>query len=138
LFDARSGNRAGHVITCRPGRLTTHFEGVEFRCPCDCRRIFVSFELVNLLERLRRQVEAPIVIESGYRCPVHNAEVGGDDRSLHTLGLAADITIPGLTIVELHALARSYWLGDRRGGVGFYPGHVHLDVGNAREWNEMP
>lgn len=37
---------------------------------------------------------APIIISSGYRCPVLNARVGGSERSQHMTGQAADFTAP--------------------------------------------
>ena len=35
---------------------------------------------------LRERVGAPIIVTSGYRCPVHNANVNGVPNSQHVLG----------------------------------------------------
>jgi len=37
----------------------------------------------------------PIKINSGYRCPEHNADVKGRPLSYHLSGQAADIAFPG-------------------------------------------
>ena len=44
--------------------------------------------------------EAPLIISSGYRCPVLNLKVGGVYASQHTLGEAADIPVPDLAIAR--------------------------------------
>lgn len=70
------------------------------------------FELTNLhrvaavLEQIRDLVGGPVVVSSGYRSPAVNAAVGGASSSAHLLGLAADITAPGLAPKKLAALIR--------------------------------
>lgn len=46
------------------------------------------------LEPLRQALGLPILISSGYRCPLLNAAVKGVQNSQHIRGEAADITIP--------------------------------------------
>lgn len=53
--------------------------------------------VANILDPLRRIVDRPIVVSSGFRSKQVNRLVGGADTSQHTFGEAADITIPGLT-----------------------------------------
>lgn len=48
----------------------------------------------EVLEPLRSFVGGPIVISSGYRCNALNVKVGGAYASQHTLGEAADISLP--------------------------------------------
>jgi hypothetical protein len=48
---------------------------------------------LNLLETLRRYIDLPFTISSGYRSPVLNTLVGGSKTSYHTKGLAFDIQI---------------------------------------------
>lgn len=57
--------------------------------------------LAETLERVRALVGQPLVVSSGYRCPDLNRWVGGSSTSAHTLGLAADITCPGVAPREL-------------------------------------
>lgn len=48
----------------------------------------------RVLEPLRAQVNEPIIISSGYRCPALNKAVGGAANSQHTRGEACDIYLP--------------------------------------------
>ena len=48
--------------------------------------------LARSLEAIRSLLQRPLLISSGFRSPVLNAEVGGSRTSHHTLGLAADFT----------------------------------------------
>jgi len=48
---------------------------------------------VQVLEPLRQQVNEPIIISSGYRCPELNKLVGGAKNSQHMTGEAADISL---------------------------------------------
>jgi hypothetical protein len=50
--------------------------------------------LAEMLERIRSTLGAPVIVTSGYRCPVLNAAVGGRTSSDHTGGHAADIVAP--------------------------------------------
>ena len=45
----------------------------------------------EVLEPLRRHLDRPVVISSGYRCKKLNDLVGGSKNSQHTKGQAADI-----------------------------------------------
>lgn len=132
--DDVSGSFSSFRIATGPGRLSDHFSGAEFRCPC-CERIFVALELVEELNRFRGIVEGPVIVDSGYRCPVRNRAVDGSLRSLHTLGLGADVTVIGMHMPNLYHAAKLAWLDQGVGGVGYYDGHVHLDVGRVREWD---
>lgn len=51
----------------------------------------------EVLEPLRRHLDHPVIISSGYRCPKLNKAVGGVRNSQHMTGEAADIHIPNLT-----------------------------------------
>lgn len=53
--------------------------------------------VAQLLEQVRALVGGPINVSSGYRSPALNKAVGGAVNSAHVLGLAADITAPGLS-----------------------------------------
>ena len=47
------------------------------------------------LEMVRALLQAPIIINSGYRSPTVNRAVGGAANSQHLTGQAADIICPG-------------------------------------------
>jgi len=97
--------------------------------------------LLDLLARLRGQLETtePVSVISGYRSPVTNAMLRGENvhsgvasKSLHMQGMAIDIRIAGRSLANVHDAA----LGLRGGGVGYYPtsDFVHVDVGRVRRW----
>jgi hypothetical protein len=46
----------------------------------------------NVLDPAREAYGHPIYVNSGFRCPLHNAAVGGVSKSQHIEGQAADIT----------------------------------------------
>lgn len=55
----------------------------------------------HVLQPLRDALQRPIVVSSGYRSPVLNSAVGGASSSAHMRGQAADITVPGVPVVEV-------------------------------------
>ena len=74
------------------GDLTKNFSRREFACHC-CGEVKVDMRLVQALQKLRELSGAPIRVVSGYRCPRHNAEVGGAPSSYHLRGMVADAAI---------------------------------------------
>lgn len=52
---------------------------------------------LTVLEPLREFAAQPVIISSGYRCSALNIKVGGVYASQHTLGEAADISLPKTT-----------------------------------------
>jgi len=56
---------------------------------------------VNVLEPLRKYLNKPIHISSGYRSEKLNKLIGGATKSQHIEGKAADIYVEGLTTEEL-------------------------------------
>jgi uncharacterized protein YcbK (DUF882 family) len=82
-----------------------HFSDKELACP-HCGVNGTTQEIVDALEELRTHIGKPITVTSGYRCPEHNAAVGGAPSSQHMLGLAADILVPGMSASDLETAAR--------------------------------
>ena len=75
-------------------RLSDHFDSDEFACH-HCGEVQVNPKLIELLEQLRYNIGGyPLTINSGYRCPTHNRNVGGVSNSQHVLGNAADVACP--------------------------------------------
>jgi uncharacterized protein YcbK (DUF882 family) len=99
-------------------------------------------KLFDLLHELSGTLETdrPYHVISGYRSPVTNemlrqrggAQTGVAGRSLHMVGKAIDIRLPGVALAHLRGAARSLKLG----GVGYYPASnfVHVDTGRVRTW----
>ena len=86
------------------GDLSAHFSKSEFACHC-CGQMKIDNALIVALEHLRALAGSPIVVHDGYRCPEHNQEVGGVSNSEHTRGMAADISISGLSLQQMYELA---------------------------------
>jgi uncharacterized protein YcbK (DUF882 family) len=59
-----------------------------------------------MLEEVRALVGKPIHVSSAYRSPAVNIAVGGSKNSAHMRGLAADITVSGMTAKALALLIR--------------------------------
>lgn len=119
-------------------QLSPHFRLVEFRCRgSECAGLFpeyISPALVILLEKLRSRFNAPLRIQSGFRCKAHNKEVGGSANSRHMHGDGADIRIHGIQ-PSMVANAAEELVGDT-GGVGRYARRfTHVDVrGSKARW----
>jgi len=99
----------------------------------------IDLSLMDLLFALRLKLDndEPFHIISGYRSPATNAALHKHSQkvapnSLHVLGKAIDIRLPGCGLPNLRRAA----LDLQAGGVGYYPrsGFIHLDVGPVRSW----
>jgi hypothetical protein len=70
-----------------------NFQLSEFTCKhCGAGADIVKPELLTQLQVLRDLVARPMAVNCGYRCPEHNAAVGGAHNSAHLSGQAADIS----------------------------------------------
>ena len=71
-----------------------YFRMEEFKCKCCGQVDFpenIKALVENVLDPAREKLGKPIVVNSGYRCPKHNLEVGGVVNSQHMKGEAADL-----------------------------------------------
>lgn len=106
-----------------------YFKKSEFACK-DCGAIVaMSNDLIGVLTDIRVAVGKPVIIDSGYRCPEHNAAVGGQKNSQHLLAKAADFKIEGYSGRQLQALATTY-SKNRIGGLGRsdHANYLHIDT----------
>ena len=124
--------------------MTKNFKLKEFECKCGCDMPLEVYEniikLASQLQFLRDYTGRPITINSAYRCPEHNAKVGGSKTSQHLLGKAADITIQSLKPAEVFVLIEDLIdMGHMlQGGLGLYEekGFVHYDIRKTKaRWN---
>ncbi len=74
-------------------QLTEHFNVQEFRCKCGGNHdTKLDTVLADKLEKLHNALDcSKIIINSGYRCPTHDRNVGGSGAGQHVNGCAADI-----------------------------------------------
>jgi uncharacterized protein YcbK (DUF882 family) len=144
FFNTHTGERLKTAYCCdgeyQPEALARiDFILRDFRCneikPIDPGLLDLLHELGGTLG-----VDQPFHIISGYRSPATNSllrarggsHTGVASRSLHMVGQAVDIRVPGVKLDHLRAAARSLKLG----GVGYYPSSnfVHVDTGRVRFW----
>lgn len=87
----------------------------------------------NVLEPARRKLGKPIIVNSGFRCPLHNGRVGGATASQHMKGEAADLRIDG----KPEELARVIVANGKYDQLILYPTFVHVSWkkagGNRKE-----
>ena len=90
--------------------------------------------LVNKIKSIEGHYGKPAIVTSGFRETQENRLAGGARGSMHTSCQAADIQVEGVSKNDLAGYLRS--LPDR-GGVGTYchTESVHIDTGEARDWN---
>jgi len=107
--------------------LSENFARHEFHCKGrSCCGGVGPMDLLFLeaLQQMRDRTGTPIIVNSGFRCAVHNRAVGGSTNSQHCKGLAADIRSNSLSPEELARLALEIPLLK---GVGLYSTFVHVD-----------
>ena len=104
------------------------------RCSLTGRETKMSVKLIELLDAVEDKFgKKGLILLSGYRTPKLNCHtLGAVKHSLHMLGWAADIKVPGYSSTKVKKYAQKLWVG----GVGYYPykGFTHLDVGKPRYW----
>lgn len=114
-----------------------YFSQAELECKgmdCNCEYPGMDRELMTKLDALRDRF-GPIVINSGYRCAIHNQAVGGGPGSYHKKGMAGDIRAQRAAVtpkVIYDYLDSKY---PEQYGLGLYKNFVHFDTrpGYARK-----
>lgn len=144
LFNTHTGERLRTAYCCngayqpeallRINYILRDFRQNEIK-PIDPALLDLLYELGGTLGS-----DQPFHVISGYRSPATNsllrgksgAHTGVATQSLHMVGKAIDIRLPGVTLGHLREAARSLKLG----GVGYYPASnfVHVDTGRVRQW----
>ena len=123
----------------RTGWRWPHFAPGELACRCAGRgcagEYFHEPRLLDALEQLRADVDRPLRINSGRRCRLHNAAVGGAPLSMHRLRVAVDVSVAGWGDEARRRLLRTArTLGF--GGFGYARSFLHLDLrARPAEWD---
>lgn len=121
-------------------KVSKYFTRQELECPC-CHQLatetgaisrddFIIF--LDKLDELREACGFALVGSSSYRCPIHNAAIGGAAKSRHLVGDAIDIAIRGEQAYTLLSNAfRLGWtgVGVNQKGEGRF---IHLDLRNTK------
>lgn len=108
------------------GDLSPHFSTKEFACP-HCGKAPIDKALLAGLELLRAAANRQVHVLSGYRCPEHNKQVGGQSNSMHIVGKAADVQVDQLNAIQTLELVKQINVFT---GYGLYVGEhfVHVDT----------
>ncbi len=118
------------------GYVSPHFRETEFACNhCGSLGDGVNMDLVDILEKTRTDLGGRVVtLNSAYRCPLHNAAVGGARNSQHLYGTAVDIVVDGVAPKAVYSYFQK--LFPNRYGLGQYNSFTHFDVrkGGAARW----
>lgn len=122
-------------------QLTKNFNIVEFAChdgsPVPDELIPNVQELANNIQVLRDEIGEALHVNSGYRTPSYNKQVGGKPLSQHLKAKASDLTCKSLTPKQLAAKIEKLIAAKKmkQGGLGIYPGFVHYDIrGTKARW----
>ena len=107
-------------------KLSANFSVKEFACKDGSDVVFVSPDLVEILQKIREHFGKSVTVNSGYRTVTYNQKVDGAAYSQHLYGMAADITVKGVDPKAVAAFAET--LLPNTGGIGIYPTFTHVDV----------
>ncbi len=91
-----------------------NFKPEEFACK-HCKKEGITAEIMDIMQGIRTDLDSPIFISSGYRCPQHPVEQEKDRPGEHTLGMAIDIICHGGRALKIIQFAQAR--GVRRIGV---------------------
>ena len=123
-------------------QLTKNFKKSEFDSKDGAEMPKEVLENIKMLSKyvqlIRNEIGVPLVINSGYRSPKHNAKVGGVKNSYHVQGKASDLKPKGITPKQLYDVIIKLIKGGviYNGGVGLYDTFVHYDIGGkGRRWD---
>ena len=115
-------------------KLSSNFKTTELDCRgtgC-CSNTLIDKQLVIYLQKIRNHFNKPVIINSGYRCAIHNKAVGGARYSKHIQGKAADIVVKGIAAKDVAKYCEA--LGIK--GIGLYATFVHIDTRSTKSFWE--
>lgn len=128
-----------------------YFKLSEFINSATAKRLNIdnmpTFEIVDNLNRLadyldgiRAKLGIPILVTSGYRCPMLNKAVGGVANSQHLKGLAADLVCADMKSLE-NVLRETggfdQLIREHRKGCNKYWLHVSVCPHNGKPRNQI-
>lgn len=121
-------------------KMAKYFKEEEFCCK-HCGQLpenGIDERLLAVLDEAREQAGSPLIVSSGYRCFVHNKNIGGASQSYHVKGTAADVYSNVLDVHSLKNIIKEAMINQNlQGGLQEYTDQefVHVDVrGHWAEW----
>jgi len=122
-------------------KISPHFYMNEVACRDRNRTLPTGAALASaervaeLMERIRQFFgNLPITVNSWYRTPEYNKQVGGAKNSQHVLGRAVDFTVEGIKPAEVQKCLSAVVKELGIGGLGCYDRFTHVDIGKRRTW----
>jgi len=109
-----------------------YFSQEELECP-HCQKCPMDANFMARLVAVRRELGFPLNINSGYRCSVHNKNVGGKAASKHLLGRAVDIKLDMSEENQIRLL--SSLIDHGLHGIGVAKTFIHADDYSKRLWS---
>ena len=115
---------------------TKNFKVDEFACK-HCGENKIAQDVLDMAQVIRDELDVPVKVNSGYRCEVHNKNVGGVKASRHTKGHAADLS----SSVGAKAMFRAIQKLHKDGKLpmlGYcicYPSFCHVDIDKRASGN---
>lgn len=110
--------------------LAANFIVKELMSP-GARYARISPNLIKALQATRTRLGAPLKIESGYRHPALNTQLGGDMLSEHMTGRAATLRSTSSAIRPIDIARAALLSVDEEIGLGLGPTSLHLNVAGA-------
>jgi uncharacterized protein YcbK (DUF882 family) len=141
LYNTHTGEKLKSVYWVEGNYVADSLREINYllRDPRNNEAHDIDTRLLDLVFAIRQEIDAkqPFHVISGYRSADTNAflrahSTGVAENSLHLVGKAIDIRLPGRDTRSLQKAAMSL----KGGGVGFYPksDFVHIDIGRVRYW----
>lgn len=111
-----------------------NFAAAEMTCRCGCGEVWWSPADFDAIQRVRRELDRPVSLNSTHRCRRHNAKEGGAPRSEHKR-IAFDISLqqPRISTAEMRKL-RSILATSGLTTFGLYGSFIHTDRRPGRFW----
>jgi uncharacterized protein YcbK (DUF882 family) len=110
-------------------KISDHFSQKDFVCRCGkcSNSIRISLGLVGGLEMLRVNSGKRVNIVKGYLCPESPEVANSMKKNLHSQGIAAEIRVEGLNVVQTFLAAEK--VPEFKGiGINFTDKTIHVDT----------
>lgn len=122
-------------------KLSPHFSTKEMTCKCkfpECKTQRISQDLIQRIEKIREEVDQPLIVTSAYRCTPyqeflrkHGVNTVVASKSQHELGNAVDVVPRDGDMRGFEPVCSKYF-----DSIGLAKDFLHLDTRTGkRRWN---